>query len=235
MPALRFQPPSLAARTWQEWWADWIATEKRKASSTVTTTTLATCSAPGRASTTSLEWFALTLRFSLKSRTSLLLSSTTGRPWAWSLPADDLGVLGRQTTFPLTMCHGGELRGPASVRGANHQPVLADSRKKVAQVRRLPVSPTTHLISSEAGNLSLVCGEFWPIGFFFTGSPLPSPTRGPQTSDPQFRNWRGTGTLATNIIIPWRSSPILRSWISGAGGLWRVTRYKWHNEKIPKM
>ena len=57
------------------------------------------------------------------------------------------------------MCHGGELRGPASVRGANHQPVLADSRKKVAQVRRF-VSLTNHLISSEAGNLSLVCGEF---------------------------------------------------------------------------
>ena len=37
------------------------------------------------------------------------------------------------------------------------------------------------------------------------GSQRRSPTRALQTSDQRFQSWRGIGTPATSIIIPWRS------------------------------
>ena len=123
---------------------------------------------------------------------------SAGWPWARSLPTDDFSVFGGQTSFPLAMCHGGELCGPAGLFGAKHEPLLADTHKKVAQVNR---------------------GAVLSSWLLFPGSRRPSPIRVLLTSDLPFPNWPGTGTPAINITIPWRSSHTLRSWTSGDGGL----------------
>ena len=43
------------------------------------------------------------------------------------------------------MCHGGELCGPAGLFGAKHEPLLADTHKKVAQVNRSSFEQLTSL------------------------------------------------------------------------------------------